>query len=70
MRKTQQQLAAELGVSLSTVRRRQAARRYSDYSEENTTEVLALLDEGFSVLEVSHMLDIPRSTIYNWRNKR
>lgn len=69
MRKTQQQLAAELGVSLSTVRRRQAARRYSAYSEEDIAEAIALLDEGFSVLEVSHMLDIPRSTIYNWKQR-
>lgn len=67
MRKTQQQLAAELGVSLSTIRRRQVARRYSDYSEEDIAEVLALLDEGYSVLEVSHILNIPRSTIYNWK---
>ena len=70
MRKTQQQLAAELGVSLSTVRRRQAARRYSEYSEEDITEALVLLSEGFTVLEVSHMLDIPRSTIYNWKQQR
>ena len=70
MRKTQQQLAAELGVSLSTIRRRQAARRYSEYSEEDIAEVLALLDEGYSVLEVSHILDIPRSTIYNWKQQR
>lgn len=70
MRKTQRQLAAELGVSLSTVRRRQAARRYSEYSEEDIVETLALLSEGFSVLEVSNMLDIPRSTIYNWKQQR
>lgn len=70
MRKTQQQLAAELGVSLSTIRRRQAARRYSDYSGDDIAEALALLDEGYSVLEVSHILDIPRSTIYNWKQQR
>ena len=70
MRKTQQQLAAELGVSLSTIRRRQAARRYSKYLEEDIAEALALLDEGFSVLEVSNILDIPRSTIYNWKQQR
>lgn len=70
MRKTQDQIANAFGVSKSTVRRRQTKRRYMQYSEEERNEALALLDEGYPALEVSNILDIPRTTILNWRSKR
>ena len=70
MPKTQDQIADAFGVSKSTVRRRQTKRRYALYSEEARNEALALLDEGCTALEVSHILDIPRTTILNWRSKR
>lgn len=69
-RKTHQQIADAFGTSVSTVRRRQTRRRNTTYSDEERQEALALLDEGLTPSEVSHMLDIPRTSILNWRNKR
>jgi len=69
MRKTQEQIANAFGVSKSTVRRRQTKRRYMQYSEEERKEALALLAEGCTPSEASHILDIPRTTILNWRSK-
>jgi transposase len=39
------------------------------YPAEFRHRVLALLDEGRSVVEVAHDLEIGASTIYNWRRQ-
>lgn len=69
-RKTHKQIAKEFDTSVSTVRRRQTVRRNTKYSEEERQEVLAMLAEGMTPAEISHMLDIPRTSIINWRNKK